>query len=248
MEHCRTGEERLEISWTSPGILLMRIRDRQGHVPSRAIISDIRFHQTSARERPEAAPRWVVMQMEAPHAASGDAHPFDEDALLDSVDMLLDNIDGWGADVITVAAIESHARDAILETAASCDLVVCAASTRFGFTPNSRSMGAAFGGDVLLARRIGEEGLRMARGETEAGARDMLASGLVNRVSCDGDALGSALQLIDEIDATRSKHLQARRSLAQCNPIRPDQLYLSSSQWLGVLDGMRPQERAAYLA
>lgn len=100
----------------------------------------------------------------------------------------------------TIAAVEGYALAGGFELALACDLIVAAEGAKFGLPEVKRGLVANAGGLVRLPRqlpyRLAMEWVLTGRMLTAA---ELLARGLINRVTGDGGALAAARELATAI-------------------------------------------------
>lgn len=101
-----------------------------------------------------------------------------------------------------IAAVEGHAVGGGFEVVLACDLVVAAEGARFGLPEVRRGLVAAAGGLLRLPHRVPMPvAMQMVLTGEPLTAGEAARWGLVNQVSPDGEALGAALALADQIAA-----------------------------------------------
>jgi enoyl-CoA hydratase/carnithine racemase len=114
-----------------------------------------------------------------------------------------------------IAAVNGYAIGGGLELALHCDLIVAAASARFGFPEARRGLLADAGGVLKLPRRIP---YHLAMGMLLTGklfsAREALAMGLVNEVADDEPVMATAERWAAEILACGPLAVQAAKQVA----------------------------------
>jgi enoyl-CoA hydratase len=114
-----------------------------------------------------------------------------------------------------VAAVEGWALAGGFELLLACDLVVAAATARFGVPEVTRSLVAGAGGALLLAQRV-PRALAMElllTGDPVDAAR-AAEIGLVNRVVPEGTALDAAVALAERIAANGPLAVIATKQIA----------------------------------
>ena len=114
-----------------------------------------------------------------------------------------------------IAAVNGYAIGGGLELALHCDLIVAAASARFGFPEARRGLLADAGGVLKLPRRIP---YHLAMGMLLTGklfsAQEALAMGLVNEVADDEPVMATAERWAAEILACGPLAVQAAKQVA----------------------------------
>jgi enoyl-CoA hydratase len=101
-----------------------------------------------------------------------------------------------------IAAIEGYAVAGGLELALWCDLRVAAAGAVFGVFCRRFGVPLVDGGTVRLPRLVGQgRALDMILTGRSVGADEALRIGLADRVVADGEALGAAVALANELAA-----------------------------------------------
>ncbi|WP_037732846.1 enoyl-CoA hydratase/isomerase family protein [Streptomyces megasporus] len=132
----------------------------------------------------------------------------------------------------TVAAVEGHALGGGLEVALACDLVIAAEGARFGLPELGVGAIPGGGGVHSLLRRVGRG---VAADMLLTGARLPAARlaelGGVERLTADGEALPTALELARALARTDSALLSAATRLLR------DSGHLDRATALGVEDG-----------
>jgi enoyl-CoA hydratase len=118
-----------------------------------------------------------------------------------------------------VAAVEGGALAGGFELVLACDLVVAGRSARMGVPEVKRSLVAAGGGALLLARRVPRAlALEMLLTGDPVDAERAAAMGLVNRVVDDGGALDAAVDLATAIAANGPLAVAATKRIVQESP------------------------------
>ncbi|MEV4314271.1 enoyl-CoA hydratase/isomerase family protein [Actinocrispum sp. NPDC049592] len=103
---------------------------------------------------------------------------------------------------IVISAVHGYALGAGCEFALGCDLIVASASAQFGFPEVGVGLSVTGGISALLPRVVGLPRAKelLLLGE-RFGASQALSWGLINRVAPDGEHLGAALSIAEEIVA-----------------------------------------------
>ena len=102
----------------------------------------------------------------------------------------------------SIAAVEGNAVAGGLELAIMCDLRVASAAATFGVYCRRWGVPLIDGGTVRLPRLIGQSrAMDMILTGRGVGADEALSFGLANRVVPEGEALGEALKLAEQIAA-----------------------------------------------
>jgi enoyl-CoA hydratase len=118
-----------------------------------------------------------------------------------------------------IAAVEGGALAGGFELVLACDLVVAGRSARVGVPEVKRSLVAAGGGALLLARRVPRAlALEMLLTGEPVDAARAAAMGLVNRVVDDGAALEAAVELATLIAANGPLAVAATKRIVQEAP------------------------------
>jgi enoyl-CoA hydratase len=117
-------------------------------------------------------------------------------------------IDGRGFAAITerppakpvIAAVEGFALAGGCELALACDLIVAGESAEFGLPEATLGLVAGSGGLIRLPQRIPRQiALEIAITGRRVPATEAHHWGLVNRLTPDGEALGGAMELAEQI-------------------------------------------------
>jgi enoyl-CoA hydratase len=116
-----------------------------------------------------------------------------------------------------VGAAEGWALAGGFELLLACDLVVASATARFGMPEVQRGLVAGAGGALLLAQRIPRAlALEMLLTGDPIDAARAAEIGLVNRVTDEGRALQTAIELAERIAANGPLALTATKQIAYC--------------------------------
>jgi len=137
-----------------------------------------------------------------------------------------------------VAAIEGYAVAGGLELAVWCDLRVAAQSAVLGVFCRRWGVPLIDGGTVRLPRLIGHgRAMDLILTGRPVGAVEALAMGLVNRVVPDGQALGAALELCEQLNEFPQGCMLAdrRSALAQWDLSLPEALRAETAGGLEVI-------------
>ena len=114
-----------------------------------------------------------------------------------------------------VAAVEGWALAGGFELLLACDLVVAAATARFGVPEVTRSLVAGAGGALLLAQRVPRAlAMELLLTGDPIGAARAAEIGLVNRVVPEGTALDAAVSLAERIAANGPLAVIATKQIA----------------------------------
>ena len=114
-----------------------------------------------------------------------------------------------------VGAAEGWALAGGFELLLACDLVVAGASARFGVPEVKRSLVAAAGGALLLAKRVPRAlALELLLTGDPIDAARAAEIGLVNRVVPEGGALEAAVELAERIAANGPLAVMATKQIA----------------------------------
>ena len=115
-----------------------------------------------------------------------------------------------------IAAVEGWALAGGFELMLACDLVVAGRTARFGVPEVKRSLVAAAGGALLLPRRVPPAvALEMLLTGEPIDAERAFAVGLVNRVTDDGGALATAVELASAIAANGPLAVAATKQIVR---------------------------------
>lgn len=128
----------------------------------------------------------------------------------------------------TIALIEGVCVGGGLELAASCDIRICGASSRFGVPIGKLGLAMGYGELAGLIRLVGEaKALEILLEGRIYGAEEALSMGLVSRVVADeavvGEAYASARRVADNAPLVARLHKKFVRRLRDPRPITPDE-------------------------
>jgi enoyl-CoA hydratase len=133
-----------------------------------------------------------------------------------------------------IGAVEGWALAGGFELLLACDLVVAAATARFGVPEVKRSLVAGAGGALILSRRIPQAiALEMLLTGSPIDAARAAQVGLINQVVEEGDALDAALAIAQVIAENGPLAVAATKQIAR-----------SSADW-SLADGWSQQAKIA---
>lgn len=113
-----------------------------------------------------------------------------------------------------IAAVEGAAVGGGLEICLACDMIVAARNSVFGLPEVTRSMLAMGGGLLRLHKRIPHHiAMEMILTGKYRSAERMAELGLVNRVTEEGEALGEAVRLAEEVMENGPLAVQASKQI-----------------------------------
>jgi enoyl-CoA hydratase/carnithine racemase len=122
----------------------------------------------------------------------------------------------------TIAAVEGYALGGGCELAMSCDLIVAAASSRFGQPEIRVGVIPGAGGTQRLMRIMGKyRALRLLLTGDQITAQEAYEIGLVSEVAPDANALSRALELADVITSMPQLAVRAILELADAGVDAP---------------------------
>lgn len=111
-----------------------------------------------------------------------------------------------------IAAVEGYALAGGFEIVLACDLIVAAATARFGLPEVKRGLTAAAGGLFRLPRRIPYHlAMELVLTGRMWEAREAADAGLINRLVDQGEALSAALELAAQVGANAPLALTASK-------------------------------------
>jgi len=202
-------------------------------VMTHGLVKEYRDLQTGFSDKPDTAPHWMVVS-----SPSGNGFCYGGDTVLlirsvrngdrallhdyahDCIDMLLDNLSGADADVITIGVVDGDAFGLGFEAAMSFDYLVATPRSRFAFPDTEFGLFPGMGAQMFLSRKIGMAAAnRMINEGIVTGASDMCDHGIVTHMS-ESDYIEATVEgIIKRNESRRSAILSARRAMSRACPI-----------------------------
>ena len=207
-------------------------------IMTHGMVKEYRHLQTGFSESPEKAPHWMVVT-----SAHGQGFCYGGDAELllrsvrsknretlhdyahDCIDMLLANLCGHGADVITIGVVDGDAFGLGFEAAMSFDYLIATPRSRFAFPDTEFGLFPGMGAQMFLSRKIGMASASLMINEgTVMSAAEMKESGIVTHLAEDDDIEATIAMIIRRNESRRSAIIAARHAMARACPIGEEEL------------------------
>jgi DSF synthase len=214
------------------------MEDDCGPVLTHGIVKEFRALQTGFAEKPKDSPHWLVVSSgsgggpcyQADHGLlfecmrSGDQEQL-HDYAHDCMDMLLDNMRGQSADVITIGIVDGDAWGLGFETAMSFDYLVATSRSRFGFPDSEFGMFPGMGAQMFLSRKIGMSAAKQMIDQGRLHDADAMAEHGIVTHQCDPDRIEETVsQIIESNSSRRTSILAARRAMTMACPMSESRL------------------------
>lgn len=202
-------------------------------VMTHGLIKEYRNLQTGFSERPDTAPHWMVVSSPADNGfcyggdtglliksvRNGDRTAL-HDYAHDCIDMLLANLSGADADIITIGVVDGDTFGLGFEAAMSFDYLVATPRSRFAFPDTEFGLFPGMGAQMFLSRKIGMAAAnRMINEGIVTGAEDMCDLGIVTHLSQPDDIENTVEGIIGRNASRRDAILSARRAMSRACPI-----------------------------
>ena len=202
------------------------------------IVKEFRTLQTGFAEEPEKSPHWLVVSSghgenscyQADHdllfecVRTGDRERL-HDYAHDCMDMLLDNMRGQSADVITIGIVDGHAWGIGFENAMSFDYLVATTRSRFGFPDSEFGLFPGMGAQMFLSRKIGMSAAKRMIDEGRLHDADEMAEHGIVTHRCEHDRIEETVsRIIERSSPRRTSILAARRAMTMACPMSESRL------------------------
>lgn len=251
MRAANSNENQILTTWKDAERLDVLVPAMTGPIPGPELLSSLRDLQTQHREAPQESPKWLAYHVEASpdcgggldymaNAISNGSREEFKHHVENYVDMMLDNIAGHDADVVTVAVINGTAQGASVCLALSCDFVIATKNSTFSFPNEKEGLPAAAGIHAMLSRRVGSDvANEIIHGERPIRVETLHDLGIVANLS-EPDEDDPAGELIQRNRARHESLSRARKSLNRACPFQRDDIRREIDAWIEAAFKLSP--------